>query len=136
MWSIPIATAQEILRVDGCEKARDRQLQQGVCHGRYPSGAPLAVPFWAIVPSDQLGPVVLPLQTLHQVADVLLQIPLVCLRAHLIDPVGGVFADVPPALLEQCLVEPPIAVAIGPTRRLPRLGSGLHLCQGFPIRGS
>jgi hypothetical protein len=108
-----------------------------VCtHHRYPSRALLAVPFGAIVPSDQLGPVALPLQTLHQVADVLVQILLVCLRAHLIDPVGGVFADVLPALLKQCLVEPLMAVAIGPTRRLPRLGSGLRLCQGFPVRGS
>jgi len=45
VWPIPIATPPEILRVDGCEEARDRHLQQFVLDGRYPSRSPLAVPF-------------------------------------------------------------------------------------------
>src|SRR2546421_12340549 len=100
MGAIPIATAQAILLVDGGEEARDRPLQQLVLHGRYPYRSQLAVPFGAIVPSDQLGAVALPLQSLHQVADVRVQVLLVCLRAHLIDAVGGVCADVTPAVPE------------------------------------
>jgi hypothetical protein len=36
VWPIPIATAQDILLVDGCEEARDRQLQPLVVDGRSP----------------------------------------------------------------------------------------------------
>jgi hypothetical protein len=111
VWPIPSATAQDILLVDGWEEARDRQLQQVVLHGRYPYRSQLAVPLGDIVPSDQFGPVTLPLESLHQGADVVVQVLLVCLRAHRIDAVGGIFADLTPTVLEQLLVEHPLEMA-------------------------
>jgi len=45
------------------------------------------------------------------VADVFVQVLLVGLRAHRIDAVGGVLADLAPAVLEPRLVAPPIEVA-------------------------
>jgi len=110
-WPIPIATTPEILLVDGGEEARDRQLQPLVRHGRYPYRSELAVPCGEVVPSDPCGPVALPLQSLHQGADVFVQVLLVGLRAHRIDAVGGVLADLAPAVLEPRLVAPPIEVA-------------------------
>ena len=102
----------------------------GIPHGRR-----LPSPLGDRLPSDPFGPVALPLPSLHQVAAVRVQVLLICLRAPLIDAVGGVVADLAPAVLAQRLVAPPLAVAnpilrlaLGLLRdalqRLPRTRSG------------
>ena len=111
LWPLSIATAQKILLVEGGEEARDRQRQQLILDGRYPQRSQLAVLFGDIVPSDPCGSVALPLQSLHQWPDVRFQVLLVRVRAHLIDAVGGLLADITPAVLEQLLIEPPVEVA-------------------------
>jgi hypothetical protein len=111
VWPIPIPTPPELLLVDGCEEVRDRQLQQFILDGRDPQRSQLAMLCGDIVPSEPFGSVTLPLQSLHQWPDVLSQVLLVRLRAHLIDAVGGLFAEIPPAVRQQFLVEHPIEVA-------------------------
>jgi hypothetical protein len=127
LWPISIATAQEILLVEGGEEARDRQLQQLILDGRYPPRSPLAVLFGDLGPSDQLGAVALPLQSRPQLPDVRFQVRLVRVRAHRIDAVGGLWADITPAVLEPLLIAHPVEVATP----ILRVAFGL-LCSALP----
>jgi hypothetical protein len=108
---IPIATAQEILLVDGFEDSRDRALQPLVFHGWYLERAALPVTFRDLVPLDEFGSVALPLQSLDQVVYVLLQMLLVRPGADVIDALRRVLPDVVPTLLEIRLIEQLIEVA-------------------------
>src|SRR6185295_16992927 len=69
------------------------------------------IPFGNILSSDEFGVVPLLLQTLHEVVDVCVQVLLVFLGTHLVHPGGGILPDVPPALLQEVLIEHPIEVA-------------------------
>ena len=60
--------------------------------------------------SNQSGPVALPLQSLHQIPDVVDQILPVFLRADSIHAVGGLLANVAPAFQQKILVDQPIEV--------------------------
>jgi len=84
MWPIPIATAQDVLRVDGFQEARYCPLQERVFYGGNPQGTLRAIPFGNRVSSDEGGAVPLLLQALHEVVDVRVQVLLLGLGTHLI----------------------------------------------------
>src|SRR5262249_13542235 len=108
---IPIATAQEVLRVDGCQEARSCQWSELVFYGGDAQRALRAIPFGHILASDEFGAVPLLLQALHEVVDVLVPGLLIGVGTHLIHPGGGILAEVAPALLQERLVEHPREVA-------------------------
>jgi hypothetical protein len=70
-----------------------------------------AIPFGNIVSSDEFGTGPLLLQALHEAVEVLVQVLLIGLGTPLIHPGGGILPDVAPALLQEVLVEPPLAGA-------------------------
>jgi hypothetical protein len=63
------------------------------------------------VPLDAFGSVALPLQSLDEVVNVLIEMLLIRLGADLIDARRRVLPDVAPALSELCLMEPLVEVA-------------------------
>jgi hypothetical protein len=69
------------------------------------------VAFRDIVPLDAFGSVALPLQSLDQVVNVLLEMLLVRLSADVIDARRRILADVAPALSEIRLIEQLVEVA-------------------------
>ena len=84
--SVSIATAQEVLLVDGFQEACHGQLQELVFYGGDPQRALRAIPFGNLLSSDEFGAVPLLLQALHEVVDVLVQVLLIGLGTHLIHP--------------------------------------------------
>jgi hypothetical protein len=115
-WPIALATAPALLRVDGGAEARARPLPPLRLDGRDPPRSPLAVLLGDLGPSDPWGAVARPLPALPQVPEVRFQGRLVRVRAHRIDAVGGLWADLTPAVLEPRRREPPVEVAT-PIRR-------------------
>jgi hypothetical protein len=103
---ISVATAPEVLLVDGFEDSRDRALPPRVLHGRYPERAALPVTCREIVPRDAFGSGALPLPALDQVVYVLLQMWLVPLGADVIDAIRRLLPDVVPTLVEIRLIAP------------------------------
>ena len=97
--SVAITAAQEVRLKDRFQDALDRQLQQLVLSGRYPQGAQSSVALGDVLPSDELGVISLPFETLDQSSDVLRQVLLVLCRAHSVDAVGGIFANVAPTVV-------------------------------------
>jgi hypothetical protein len=79
------------------------------------------VAFRDVVPLDEFGSVALPLESLHEVANVLLQLLLVRVRADVIHAVRRRLPDVLPTLAEIRLIEQLIEVA----KPMLRLRSGL-----------
>ena len=90
---------------------RDGEWPQRILDGGDASWAPLAIPFWDILPADELGSVSLPLESLHEMVHVLVEIALLVRRTHAVHPRGCRLAEVTPALVEKRLVEPLIEVA-------------------------
>jgi hypothetical protein len=79
------------------------------------------------VPLDEFGSVALPLQSLDEVVNVLLEMVLVRLGADLIDARRRVLPDVAPARSELCRIEPLVEVAKPRLRVLSGLlRSSLH----------
>ncbi len=111
MRSIPLATAQEVLLVDGFEEARHCPWQELVFDCGDAQRTLRAIPFGNRVASDEFGPVPFLLQALDEAVHVLFQVWLVCLGAYLIHPRGGILPDGPLALREEVLIEHPIEVA-------------------------
>ena len=62
------------------------------------------------MPSDQFGPVTLPLQPLDQIPDVVDQVLSVLLRADSIHAIGRVLANIVPAFEQKILIDEPIEV--------------------------
>jgi hypothetical protein len=108
---VPIATPQDILRVDGLQYPRAGELQPLSLDGGHSSRAQLAIPFRDVPPSDAFGPGALPLEPLHEMVKVLLAMALIGLRTNAVHPRGCRLAAVPPTLVEKRLVEPLIEVA-------------------------
>jgi hypothetical protein len=71
----------------------------------------LAVAFRDIAPFNEFGSVALPLQSLDEVVNVLLEMLLVRLRADAIDAIRRILADVAPALSEIRLIQQLVEVA-------------------------
>jgi hypothetical protein len=86
MGPIPIATAQEVLLVDGFQEARHCQLQELVFYGGDAQRSLRAIPVGNVLSSDEFGTVSLLPQALHEVVDVLVQVLLVGLRTHTVHP--------------------------------------------------
>jgi uncharacterized protein YjeT (DUF2065 family) len=119
--AIAITTAQKVLLVDGLQDARDGELQQLVLYRRNPQRAQLAFPFGDVLPSNEFGSVSLLLESLHQVVDVLIEVLFIVLGAHAVYAVGGILANVAPALAEKILVEQLVQIA----EPMLRFGLGL-----------
>jgi len=73
------------------------------------------------MPPDQFGSVTLPLESVHQLPDVLCELLPIFLCPYPIHSIGSVLANVSPALPEHPLVEHPIEVA----KPIPLLAFGL-----------
>src|SRR5712691_3667733 len=110
MWPIAIATAQEVLLVDGRESPRDRQLHQRILHHWHPQWPEASTPFRNRVSSDEFGTVACALETLHKVLDVVLQVVRVLLGTHPVHAVGRVLLDRPPTVSQHVRIEHPIEV--------------------------
>jgi len=111
LWALSVTTAQEVLRIDGCEEPRHRAVQELLFHGGHAQRTRRALPCGTRVPPDALGAGPLLLQALYEAVDVLVQVLRLGLSAHRVPPSGGILPDVGPALLEQILVQPPREVA-------------------------
>jgi hypothetical protein len=107
---VPIATAQKLLLIDGLQYPRDGELPPLLLDGGDASRAQLAIPFRDVPPSDAFGTVSLPLESLHEGVNVLIEMALIVLRTDAVHPRGCLLADVPPALFETRLVEQLIEV--------------------------
>ena len=118
---ISVATAPEVRLVDGCEDSRDRALPPLVFHGRYPERAALAVAFRDRAPLDACASVALPLESLDEVPNVLLEMVLVRLGADVIDAIRRILPDVLLTRSERGLIEPLVEVANAMLRLLAGL---------------
>jgi hypothetical protein len=85
---VPIATPQDILLVDSLQYPRDGELPQLILDGGDASRAPLAVPCRDVPPSDELSAVALPLESLHEMVKVLLEMALIVRRTDAVPPRG------------------------------------------------
>ena len=108
--AIPITTSQEILLVDGFQYPRDRQLQQLIFDHRNPKRAHFPVRLRYPVPSDQSGPVTLPLQPLDEIPDVVDQVLSILVCADSIHAIGRVLSNIAPAFEQKILIDEPIEV--------------------------
>src|SRR6266699_2795910 len=107
---VSITTSQEILLVDGFQYPRDRQLQQLIFDHRNPQRTHSSIRLRYPVPSDQFGPVILPLQPLDEIPDVVDQVLSVLLRADSIHAIGSVLSNIAPAFEQEILIDEPIEV--------------------------
>jgi hypothetical protein len=121
LWPIAIATAPDVLLVDGVQEARYCQLQELVFYGGNAQGTLRALPLGNRVSSDECGAVPLLLQALPEVVDVRVQVLLLGLGTHLVPSGGGILPDVAPALLQELLVEHSVEVAESIARLTCRL---------------
>jgi hypothetical protein len=108
---IPLATAQAVRRIEGCEDPRDRTLPPRVFPGGPPERTAVAVAFRDIAPRDACGSGALPRESLAEVAAVRLQRRLVRFRADVIHAVRRLRPEVAPARSKIRRIAPLIAVA-------------------------
>jgi hypothetical protein len=108
---VPITTTQASLLVEGWQAPRDGELPQLILHGGHSSRPQLAIPLRDVPPSDELGPVALPLESRHERVQGRIAMALIVLRPDAVHPLGGLLADVPPTRFEKRLVAPLIEVA-------------------------
>jgi len=110
-WPLPLTTPPALRRVAGGEAARDRPRPPCIRDGRDPHRSPLAMLGGDRVPSDQVGEVTRPLPARHPWPAVRAPVRRVRWRAHRIAAVGGLVAEITPAVRPPCRVEPPSEVA-------------------------
>jgi hypothetical protein len=102
----PIAPAPAILLLAGLPSPRHGAWPPRLLAGGDASRAPLAIPLRDGPPSDALGTESLPLESLHAVVHVLIEMARFVLRPDALPPRGCRLAAVPPAPFAKRLVEP------------------------------
>jgi hypothetical protein len=108
--TVPIATDQEVLFVDGFEKSGDRKLQQLVFDYRDAKWTHTAVRLGNVVTTNQASPVALSLEALDEIPDVGNQVLRILLGGDSVDAKGSVLPNIAPAVKQQILVYEPVEI--------------------------